>query len=73
MAEICLARAGTSAAHCWHRTGVAYMSNPPQYEERCCHCGEVRCMTVWTASTGGHGPYAPGPFAALRGEEVSDG
>ena len=26
--------------HCYERTGVVFASNPPQYPEKCKHCGK---------------------------------
>lgn len=31
--------------HCFERTGVVYASYPPQYPEKCKHCGKVRVGT----------------------------
>ena len=28
--------------HCYERTGMRLTSNPPQYPERCKHCGKGR-------------------------------
>jgi len=28
--------------HCFERTGVVLTSNPPQYPEKCRHCGKGR-------------------------------
>jgi hypothetical protein len=47
--------------HCWHKTGLALMSNPPQDIERCCHCGEERVVSLTLARDGiQHGPFAAG-------------
>lgn len=46
MAEtICMRPDVTAGAHCWHRTGTVYLSCPPQWDEQCCHCGDVRRLT----------------------------
>ena len=26
---------------CYHATGIARLTAPPQWEEKCCHCGNV--------------------------------
>lgn len=46
--------------HCWHDTGKALLTNPPQYEDLCCHCGETRTRQVQQVfPEGEHGPYHP--------------
>lgn len=59
---ICLGQRESSAgAHCWHQTDRAYMSNPPQWDEVCCHCGEVRrVMRPEPLPRAGHGPRTGG-------------
>jgi hypothetical protein len=37
----CILRGG----HCFERTGLVLMSNPPQYPECCKHCGKKRIAT----------------------------
>ena len=44
---------------CWHGTGVALESMPPQYPEVCCHCGEERVVRPQSPTTAGHGPFLP--------------
>jgi hypothetical protein len=45
-------------AHCWHGTGMAYATYPPQYPEYCCQCGvnRVRKTQLYNDSPS-HGPY----------------
>lgn len=28
--------------HCWHRGNVTFTTNPPQWDETCCHCGQTQ-------------------------------
>lgn len=28
--------------HCWHRSTYTYTSYPAQWDETCCHCGEMK-------------------------------
>jgi len=50
----------TEHIHCWHDSGVALMSMPPQYKHICCHCGEIKLVIPQTvASFEGHGKYHP--------------
>jgi hypothetical protein len=49
--------------HCWHETGVVLTSNPPQYPEVCCHCGEQRVIRgAAVTPQEGHGKHAPTPM-----------
>lgn len=59
--ELCKARTGTPANHCWHDTGVALMSYPAQTEQVCCFCGQKRYLqfTQWNQTIGNHGPCLP--------------
>lgn len=44
--------------HCWHDTGLYLTSMPPQYEQRCCWCGEKRQISRTDfPQPAGHGPY----------------
>lgn len=45
--------------HCFHPTGEALMSYPPQYSHRCCHCGAIWVQQVRQIAQPGHGRYAP--------------
>jgi len=47
------------AKHCWHHTGITYTSNPPQWDEICCFCGEIRRVCSAIQNYSGHGDYAP--------------
>jgi len=47
--------------HCWHDTGIVLMSNPPQRQEICCNCGEIKTthlqkLRVYHEE---HGPFLP--------------
>jgi hypothetical protein len=46
-------------AHCAHRTGVALMTAPVQYEVICCRCGTIGRETPRRVAPEGHGPFAP--------------
>lgn len=51
-----------SCNHCWHETGIALTTNPPQYPEVCCHCGEQRVVYGYAPmNQEGHGKYLPKP------------
>lgn len=76
MNELCLStdkRTGT--AHCWHRFGPTYMGYPPQWDEKCCHCGEVRRkIAADPLPRPGHGPHAPPePASPDTGERAQSG
>ncbi len=43
--------------HCWHSIGIALLSDPPQYPQVCCWCGEKR-MSPTHAQSEKHGPFA---------------
>ncbi len=58
--ELCSAREGTVASHCWHRNGVMLTSDPPQQGETCCYCGMVRYTQQQYFPGGYHGQYLPG-------------
>jgi hypothetical protein len=46
--------------HCWHDSGVALTSMPPQYKHICCHCGEIKIVIPQTINSfKGHGKYHP--------------
>lgn len=46
--------------HCWHDTGILLCSDPPQTEEVCCFCGEMRRRRVWVLQEKAwHGKYKP--------------
>ena len=45
---------------CWHPTGMARLSNPPQIEERCCWCGKIRYVSRWYTVGVHHGEFLPG-------------
>ena len=50
--------------HCWHDTGVVLTSNPPIYNDICCHCGvgrQRKSFVQWEPA--GHGKYLPGAKA----------
>jgi hypothetical protein len=55
--------------HCWHGTEVMLLSNPPQSQEVCCHCGEKKTTMQYSPGSQGHGPYAPQSYVPrqLRG------
>lgn len=59
--ELCKARTGTPANHCWHDTGVALMSYPAKTEQVCCFCGQVRHLQLvqWNRTIGNHGAHMP--------------
>lgn len=58
--EICKARTGTPANHCWHDTDVALMSYPAKTEQVCCFCGQVRHLQMqWNRTIGNHGAHMP--------------
>ncbi len=44
--------------HCWHHTGITMMSDPPQGDERCCHCGKVERITQSYVRPQGCGEFA---------------
>jgi hypothetical protein len=46
--------------HCYHYTGIALVSWPVQYQQKCCHCGKVEYERQELPSTPpGHGPHYP--------------
>lgn len=46
--------------HCYHSTGVALLSYPPQYPEVCCYCGDKRIRRMVVANDPNtHGAFAP--------------
>jgi hypothetical protein len=47
--------------HCFHRTGLTLMSNPPLTVKVCCHCGhEINERAVFfNIPESTHGPYFP--------------
>ena len=48
--------------HCWHETGFVLTTNPPQYPEVCCHCGEQRIIRGMAVTPDiGHGKHMPAP------------
>lgn len=50
------------ADHCYHETGIAFLTCPPKYSKVCCHCGEsiaVQCIQIQDRA--GHGPHLPPP------------
>ena len=50
----------TEHKHCWHDSGRALLSMPPQYVQICCNCGETKAIkTEVIASFKGHGQYHP--------------
>lgn len=58
---LCVARPdGMGVFHCWHDTGTARLTDPPQLEQRCCHCGMMRTEPTSMRNLYGHGPYRPG-------------
>ena len=48
--------------HCWHDTGMVLASLPPQYQKRCCRCGEVENYRGQIPSEDDrvHGPFRTG-------------
>lgn len=47
--------------HCWHNNGVLLMCMPPQLQQVCCHCGDLRNVTAERYKLPGHhGPFEPG-------------
>jgi len=45
---------------CYHDTAVARLTAPPQWEEKCCHCGNVRWRrNALTVDPQLHGPFLP--------------
>lgn len=59
--ELCKARTGTPANHCWHDTGVALTSYPAKTEQVCCWCGQKRHLQLmqWGRVIGNHGTNLP--------------
>ena len=57
-------RTGGECKHCWHSGSLMYTSQPPQWDDTCCHCGKVQ-RTVGAYNVrdpnfdGGHGPHYP--------------
>lgn len=43
--------------HCWHSHGPALLTDPPQYHQVCCHCGETRIRRDIGQELVGHGPF----------------
>lgn len=54
---------------CWHRNSRAVIAtNPPQFEEVCCHCGKIAWRTPPKPEPPpGHGPYYPQPAPYTMG------
>ena len=49
--------------HCWHDTGMVLASLPPQYQKKCCRCGEIqtyRGQTLVAEDNRAHGPFNTG-------------
>jgi hypothetical protein len=45
---------------CYHATGIARLTAPPQWEEKCCHCGDVQWrQSVPVIDPRLHGPFLP--------------
>lgn len=50
----------TEHEHCWHDSGKALLSIPPQYVQICCHCGEQKIVKPEIVlSFEGHGEFHP--------------
>jgi len=46
--------------HCYHPTGIVRVTDPPQFEEKCCWCGQIRFkMDESRIVPKGHGPHYP--------------
>lgn len=43
--------------HCYHASDRTMMSNPPQNDYKCCHCGKVYRVRAIHHVNGGHGPH----------------
>jgi len=56
--------------HCWHQTGIMYTSNPPQWDDKCCHCGKVRRVRGEFCFPPGHGPYVTPEQVRYIAEDV---
>lgn len=54
--DLCPARTGTDAAHCWHDGG--YTLSNQESEHICCYCGKQR-KAAFAANPQQHGPYMP--------------
>ena len=48
-------------AHCWHGNGQMLLTDPPQIDLICCHCGMKKRETINNSfvDTKKHGLYAP--------------
>lgn len=57
--ERALNRVAPCVVHCYHDTGYVLTSNPPQYPQRCCHCGQAGPNRVEPERVvpPGHGPF----------------
>jgi len=56
--------------HCWHDCGIVYTSNPPQWDEKCCHCSKTRRIHGEFYTPAGHGPYANTQASRTIAEDV---
>lgn len=46
--------------HCWHATGVSFLTQPPKKEQQCCFCGKKRAWRMPIIPLpGNHGPHVP--------------
>jgi hypothetical protein len=60
--DVCSQRPGGDPSHCFHGTGVARLTDPPQTEEKCCFCGLIRYkwLVVDPPRLKEHGTFLPG-------------
>lgn len=53
--------ASSACNHCWHSTGTMLCSMPPQDQQVCCHCGQIKNVVIRTPTIDRtkHGVYLP--------------
>lgn len=57
---------GGTHGHCWHKSDFVKLSIPPQWDETCCHCGEVSTMLGTITEEPGHGPHGTREITTYR-------
>ena len=50
------------AKHCFHRTGMSFMTDPPLHEMKCCFCALTAKERPHYEPDPAHGPHAPKVF-----------
>ena len=58
------------AKHCFHPTGISFMTNPPLHEMKCCFCALTTEDHPHYGADPSHGPHAPKTFYYRIGADV---